>query len=86
MKTIIYIFLFLSAGIITTGTCRAQSANNNSVPFKEIHRKQSTDDFTAREIKKKELEIAPTQIPLLNITSHKAPKEDNYRKKKKISL
>ena len=40
----------------------AQSANNSTIPFKEINQKQFADNFTARDIKKKGLEIAPSQI------------------------
>ena len=64
----------------------AQSANNSTIPFKEINRNQFTDNFTAREIKKKGLEIAPSQIVLLNIAGNQPTKEDKYRKKKKINL
>jgi hypothetical protein len=67
MKTTFYKHLLFAAGILITGIAMAQTANNTVVPFKEIQRKQSTDNFTAREIKKKELEIAPSQIVLLNI-------------------
>jgi len=86
MKTIIYIFLFLSAGILITGTCLAQSANNNSVPFKEIHQKQCTDNFTAREIKKKELEITPTQIPLPNFPASRPGKKTTIEKRKRSAF
>ena len=64
----------------------SQSADNNSVPFKEIHRKQNTDNFTAREIKKEELEIITAQKPLLPINYNQPGKEATPRKKKKASL
>ena len=44
----------------------AQSTSNLSVPFKEIHKNGATDNFTIREIKKKELQIVPSKIVLLN--------------------
>ena len=42
----------------------AQSTSD--VPFKEIHKNGATDNFTIREIKKKELQIAPSKIVILN--------------------
>lgn len=86
MKTVFYKHLLAIAGILITGITMAQSAKNTVVPFKEIQRKQFTDNFTAREIKKKELVIAPSQIVLLNIAGNQPAKEKPNRKKKKTSL
>ena len=86
MKTSICKYLLLIGGILITVTGMAQSALDHVVPFKEIHQKQSTDNFTAREIKKKELEIAPTQIRFLRLTCNQPGKEAKFRKKKKPSL
>jgi len=83
MKTYIYKYLLLIAGIIITGTGMAQSADNNPIPFKEIHQKQSTDNFTARELKKKELEIIPAQMPLLNLRATSHAKKPNPGKRKR---
>ena len=85
MKTIYYKHFLFVAGILTTGMAMAQSANNSTILFKEIHRKQFTDNFTAREIKKKELEIAPSQIVLLNMAGNQPIKEDKNKKKKKVA-
>ncbi len=84
MKTI-YSKLFLSiASTLITGMVMAQQANSSTIPFKEIQRKQFTDNFTAREIKKKELEIAPSQIILLNTAINRPIKEVKNRQKKKV--
>jgi hypothetical protein len=83
MKTI-YSKHFLSiASTLIAGMVMAQPVNNSTMPFKEIHRKQCTDNFTAWEIKKKELEIAPSQIVFLNTAAILPIKEDKYRQKKK---
>jgi hypothetical protein len=86
MKTIFYNYLLFIAGMLITDIAMAQSGNNSITPFKEIQRKQFTDNFTAREIKKKELQIAPSQIVLLNVANSLQTKETKYRKKKKIVL
>jgi hypothetical protein len=83
MKTSIYKYLLLIGGILITGTGMSQSVHDNVVPFKEINQKQSTENFTAREIEKKELEITPTQIPLLRLTCNQPGKEAKSRKKEK---
>jgi predicted chitinase len=86
MNTIYYKHLLSIACTLITGMVIAQSANNSTMPFKEIHQKQFTDNFTAREIKKKELEIAPSQIVFLNITGNQPTKEEKkYMKKKKMN-
>ena len=86
MKTYIYKYLLLITGLLITVTSIAQSAPNKTVPFKEIQRQQSTDNFIAREIKKKELEIVPAQGALLNFSCNGPGKEAKSGKKKKVSL
>ena len=85
MKTIYYKHFLSIAGTLITGMVMAQSANNSTIPFKEINQKQFADNFTARDIKKKGLEIAPSQIVLLNIAGNLPIKEDKYTEKKKVS-
>jgi len=86
MKTFYYKHFLSIVGMLITGMVMAQSANNSTIPFKEIHRKLLTDNFTAREIKKKELELAPSQIVFLNIAGNHPAKKEKYRKMKKIHL
>lgn len=86
MKTIFHKNILFAAGILITGIAMAQSGNNTVVPFKDIQRKQVTDNFTAREIKKKELEIAPSQIVLLSNIGNQPIRKEQNRRKKKISL
>jgi hypothetical protein len=81
MKTIYYKHFLFVASIFATGMTLAQSANNSTIPFKEIHRKQFTDNFTTREIKKKQLEITPSQINLLSTVANRQTKEEKIRKK-----
>jgi hypothetical protein len=86
MKTI-YCKHFLSmACMLISGMVMAQSANNNAIAFKDIQRKQFSDNFTGREIKKKELEIAPSKLVLLNIVANQPTKAGKTRKEKKVSL
>ena len=85
MKTIYYKHFLSIAGTLIAGMVMAQSANNSTMPFKEIHRKQFTDNFTAREIKKKELEIAPSSNSLSESMSATSQlKKEKTRKKKKL--
>jgi len=86
MKTNTYKYFLLIAGMLSMGAGMTQSANNNVVPFKEIHRKQNTDNFIARELQKKELDITPAQKPLPTVTCNQPGKEAKSRKKKKASL
>jgi len=86
MKNIIYNYFLFVAGTLITGFAMAQPANNSIIAFKEVQHIKSTDNFTAREIKKKELQIAPSKITSLYITNNHSAKKDKYRRKKKISL
>lgn len=65
MKTIFYKPLFFIAANLVTGT--AQSVSDKPVAFKDIQKNNTADHFTIREIKKKELEITPSKIVLLNM-------------------
>jgi hypothetical protein len=81
MKTTLYKHLLLIAGTLITGLAMAQSSGNFVVPIKEIQKKQLTDNFTAREIKKKELQIAPSRIILLNLVANRQTQDEKNRKK-----
>jgi hypothetical protein len=82
MKTIFYKFSFFIAANLVTGISMAQSANDKPVAFKDIEKKFASDHFTIREIKKKELEITPSKIVLLNNTIQAKGKEKWSRRKK----
>jgi hypothetical protein len=86
MKSVHYKHVLFIIATLITGMAMAQSANRSTIPFKEIHQKQFTDNFTGREIKKKELDIAPSKIVLLNTVANNPSKEDKTRKEKKINL
>jgi len=66
MKTRIYKYCFIVMTTIAAEGLAAQSTTNFSVPFKEVHKNGATDNFTTREIKKKELQIVPSKIVTLN--------------------
>jgi len=66
MKTRICKYCFIVMTTMAVKGLSAQSTSNLSVPFKEIHKNGATDNFTIREIKKKELQIVPSKIVLLN--------------------
>jgi len=52
---------------MTTMAVKGLAAQSTTdVPFKEIHKNGATDNFTIREIKKKELQIVPSKIVKLN--------------------
>ena len=82
MKTKIYKYcLYITAAMATSGLM-AQSGNNSTVAFKEIQKNRATDNFTIREIKKKELQIAPSKIVLLNNAAAITGKEKSSKQKK----
>jgi len=82
MKTKIYKYcLYISAAMATSGLM-AQSGNNSTVAFKEIQKNWATDNFTIREIKKKELQITPSKIVLLNNAAAITGKEKSSKQKK----
>ncbi len=82
MKTKIYKYCLYMTAAMATGGLMAQSANNSAVAFKEIQKAWATDNFTIREIKKKELQIAPSKITLLNNAPAITGKEKSSKKKK----
>jgi hypothetical protein len=63
MKTTIYKYCFI---VMIMMAAKGLAAQTTSVPFKEINKSGATDNFTIREIKKKELEIVPSKIVTLN--------------------
>ena len=82
MKTKIYKYcLYITANLAASGLM-AQSSNDSPVAFKEIQKKWSPDNFTIREIKKKELQIAPSNVVLLNNAAEVRGKEKSTKKKK----
>ena len=78
MKTRIYKYFFVILATFAAKGLAAQSTGNVSVPFKEIYKSGASDNFTIREIKQKELQIAPSKIVTLNrssaITRKSSPK------------
>jgi hypothetical protein len=81
MKISFYKYCLVIAANFSTGILTAQSVKSSSHTFKEIQRNQFTDNFTAREIKKKELQIVPSQIILLNNIANRQTKEEKTGKK-----
>ena len=67
---------------MATSGLMAQSANKSPLAFKEIQKTWATDNFTIREIKKQELQIAPSKIILLNNAPAITGKEKSSKKKK----
>jgi hypothetical protein len=66
MTTTICKYCFFIITTLAAKGLAAQSASDVSVAFKEIHKNGSTENFTIREIKKKELQIVPSKIVTLN--------------------
>ena len=85
MKTTVYKYCLFMVTNLATGMLMAQSVNNSPVAFKEIQKKWATDNFTIREIKTKELQIAPSKIVLLNMNNTPAITKEKSSKKKKIN-
>jgi hypothetical protein len=82
MKTKIYKYcLYITATLAASGLM-AQSSKDSPVPYKEIQKKWAPDNFTIREIKKKELQIAPSNVVLLNNAPEIRGKEKSTKKKK----
>ena len=66
--------------VMTTVAAKGLAAQSKTeVPFKEIHKNGATDNFTIREIKKKELQIVPSKILSLN----QSPAMDRKKSPKK---
>lgn len=80
---IYYKYFLFTISTLISGMAMAQSVNNSDIPFKEIQRKKFTDNFTGRDIKKKELEITPSQIVFLNTAGTRPTKDEKNRKNKK---
>lgn len=73
------------AVILISCTALAQSDSNSTRPFKDINKTQETDRHLEKEIKKKELQKAPSQIIAANdTTALRMIKKDKCRKKKKL--
>ena len=87
MKTVQYkLFYFIIASAISF-TAMAQSDTSSVKPFKDIHKTQETDRHLEKEIKKKELLQAPSQIIVVNDSSAlKTTKKHKCRKKKKQGI
>ena len=85
MKTTHYKLFFLLIASAFSFTAMAQSDTNSVKAFKDIYKTQDTDQHFEREIKKKELQKAPSQIIAANdTTALKMTRKDKCRKKKKI--
>ena len=79
MKTRICKYCLILITMIVAKGLAAQSLTG--VPFKEIHKGGATDNFTIREIKKKELEIVPSKIVPLNQPASTDRKKSSKKKK-----
>lgn len=64
----------------------AQKDTNSVKPFKDIYKTQETDRHLEKEIKKKELQEAPSLLYLESTRSQVIQKEKCRRKKKTQSL
>ena len=80
MKTGVYKYCFFIMTTMAAKGLVAQSTSNHKVAFKEIHKNGATDNFTIREIKMKELQIAPSKIVTLNQASVKDRKKSAKKK------
>ena len=84
MKTTFYKLFSFIVGSAFSFSVIAQSDTGSAKPFKEIYKTQETDRHLEKEIKKKELQQAPSQITVLNDSSAvKKTKKHTCRRKKK---
>ncbi len=82
MKTTFYkYFIFVTINLVAI-PAMAQSKKDSTVAFKELNKENTADNFTIREIKKKELEIAPSKVVLLNSSSITDQQKSKKKKKK----
>ena len=73
-----FALLFISVAAI------AQQDTNAVKAFKDIHKTEETDRHLEREIKKKELQKAPSLL-YLDSTMSQVIKKEKYRRKKKTN-
>ena len=66
METQVYKYCFIVMAAMVANELAAQTTT--AVPFKDIHKNGATDNFTIREIKKKELQIAPSKLVILRVS------------------
>ncbi len=87
MKNTLYEYFSFVAALLISCTAMAQSDTSSVKPFKDIHKTQETDRHLEKEIKKKELLQAPSQIIVVNDSSAlKTTKKHKCRKKKKQGI
>jgi predicted tellurium resistance membrane protein TerC len=72
------VLLFISV------TAIAQQDTNSVKAFKDIHKTEETDRHLEKEIKKKELQKAPSLL-YLDSTKSQVIKQEKYRRKKKTN-
>jgi predicted tellurium resistance membrane protein TerC len=72
------VLLFISVAAI------AQQDTNSVKAFKDIHKTEETDRHLEKEIKKKELQKAPSLL-YLDSTKSQVIKQEKYRRKKKTN-
>ena len=75
---------FFSAMLFISFAAMAQKDTNSIKPFKDIHKTQETDRYLEKEIKKKELQKAPSLL-CMDFTKSQVIKKEKYRRKKKIN-
>jgi hypothetical protein len=77
---------FLSFAILFISFAAMAQKDTNSVKaFKDIHKIQETDRHLEKEIKRKELQKAPSQIYVDTKAASKAIKKEKYKRKKKTN-
>ncbi len=80
-------FFSVTIALAISFTTMAQEDTNSVKAFKDIYKNQETDRHLEKEIKKKELQKAPSQIIVANdSTALKMTKKEKCRMKKKKGI
>ena len=82
MKTPDSKYFFSFALLFISFAAIAQQNTNSVKAFKDINKTEETDRHLEKEIKKKELQKAPSQL-YLDSTKSQVIKKEKYRRKKK---
>lgn len=82
MKNSDFKYFFSSAVLFISFEAMAQKDTSSVKAFKDIHKTQETDHYLEKEIKKKELQKAPSQIYVDTTAASKTIKKKKYRRKK----
>lgn len=65
--------LMLSVILLMGTVANGQPTEKKAAPFKEIYQNKTGDHFTAREIKKKALQITPSSVTIIYSHAVSAP-------------